>query len=109
VVRRPRGLSRTSLQRPGPRALTQGDAERFTRLIDDVSSKIFGTLPDDTWFYPGHGNDSTLGAERPHALENEVLVLARYDGAIQRHPCTAHRQFPLPAGRRHVRTFLGSF
>lgn len=21
-------------------------------------------LPDDTWFYPGHGNDSTLGAER---------------------------------------------
>ena len=22
-------------------------------------------LPDETWFYPGHGNDSTLGAERP--------------------------------------------
>jgi hypothetical protein len=22
-------------------------------------------LPDDTWFYPGHGDDSTLGAERP--------------------------------------------
>ncbi len=27
------------------------------------------TLPDDTWFYPGHGNDSTLGAERPALSE----------------------------------------
>ena len=27
------------------------------------------SLPDDTWFYPGHGNDSTLGAERPHFAE----------------------------------------
>jgi hypothetical protein len=26
-------------------------------------------LPDDTWFYPGHGGDSTLGAERPHLAE----------------------------------------
>jgi glyoxylase-like metal-dependent hydrolase (beta-lactamase superfamily II) len=54
---------------PGGVGNTQGDAERFTRLIDDVSSKLFGTLPDDTWFYPGHGNDSTLGAERPHVDE----------------------------------------
>ena len=38
-------------------------------LIDDVEAKLFGTLPDDTWFYPGHGNDSTLGAERPHLAE----------------------------------------
>ena len=33
------------------------------------STKIFDRLPDDTWFYPGHGNDSTLGAERPHLGE----------------------------------------
>ena len=32
--------------------------------MDDVEAKVFGRLPDDTWFYPGHGNDSTLGAER---------------------------------------------
>jgi glyoxylase-like metal-dependent hydrolase (beta-lactamase superfamily II) len=34
-------------------------------LMDDLETKIFGRLPDDTWFYPGHGDDSTLGAERP--------------------------------------------
>ena len=37
----------------------------FTSLMDDLAAKVFGTLPDETWFYPGHGNDSTLGAERP--------------------------------------------
>ena len=36
----------------------------FASLIDDVEHKLFDRLPDDTWFYPGHGNDSTLGAER---------------------------------------------
>ena len=40
--------------------------EDFTSLIDDVEHRIFDVLPDETWFYPGHGNDSTLGAERPH-------------------------------------------
>ena len=44
---------------------TFGNADAFDQLIDEVEHKIFGTLPDDTWFYPGHGNDSTLGAERP--------------------------------------------
>ncbi|KAA1420010.1 MBL fold metallo-hydrolase [Mumia zhuanghuii] len=41
----------------------------FASLIDDVESKIFDRLPDETWFYPGHGDDSTLGAERPHLAE----------------------------------------
>jgi glyoxylase-like metal-dependent hydrolase (beta-lactamase superfamily II) len=41
----------------------------FTSLIDDVEHKIFDRLPDDTWFYPGHGNDSTLGAERGSLAE----------------------------------------
>lgn len=39
--------------------------ENFTSLFNDVKSRIFDQLPDDTWFYPGHGDDSTLGAERP--------------------------------------------
>jgi glyoxylase-like metal-dependent hydrolase (beta-lactamase superfamily II) len=43
--------------------------EDFTTLVDDVSRKLFDRLPDETWFYPGHGNDSTLGAERPHVAE----------------------------------------
>ncbi|GGK71384.1 hypothetical protein GCM10012284_01390 [Mangrovihabitans endophyticus] len=33
--------------------------------MNDLEEEIFGRFPDDTWFYPGHGNDSTLGAERP--------------------------------------------
>lgn len=37
----------------------------FTQLMDDLEARIFHRLPDETWFYPGHGNDSTLGAERP--------------------------------------------
>ncbi|SHG81451.1 Glyoxylase, beta-lactamase superfamily II [Jatrophihabitans endophyticus] len=41
----------------------------FTSLLDDVEQRVFATLPDDTWFYPGHGDDSTLGAERPHLAE----------------------------------------
>jgi glyoxylase-like metal-dependent hydrolase (beta-lactamase superfamily II) len=39
--------------------------EDFEQLINDVEIKVFQRLPDETWFYPGHGNDSTLGAERP--------------------------------------------
>ena len=39
--------------------------QNFTSLINDVEHKMFGRLPDDTWFYPGHGKDCTLGAERP--------------------------------------------
>ena len=44
---------------------TFGDADAFSQLIEDVSTKLFDRLPDDTWFYPGHGDDSTIGAERP--------------------------------------------
>ncbi|WP_300682662.1 MBL fold metallo-hydrolase [Nocardioides sp.] len=54
---------------PGGVGNTFGDADAFVQLIDDVSTRIFDRLGDDTWFYPGHGNDSTLGAERPHLEE----------------------------------------
>jgi glyoxylase-like metal-dependent hydrolase (beta-lactamase superfamily II) len=43
--------------------------EDFTSLVDDVEERLFGTLPDDTWVYPGHGRDTTLGVERPHLGE----------------------------------------
>ena len=54
---------------PGGVGNTFGSAEAFEQLIEDVSTKIFDRLPDETWFYPGHGDDSTLGAERPHLDE----------------------------------------
>jgi len=49
---------------PGGVGNTFGDEAAFAQLIDEVETKIFQRLPDDTWFYPGHGDDSTLGAER---------------------------------------------
>lgn len=50
---------------PGGVGNTRGNKENFESLIGDVERKLFDRLPDDTWFYPGHGKDSTLGAERP--------------------------------------------
>jgi glyoxylase-like metal-dependent hydrolase (beta-lactamase superfamily II) len=41
----------------------------FTSLMDDLEAKVFGALPDETWIYPGHGRDTTLGAERPSIPE----------------------------------------
>lgn len=54
---------------PGGVGNTQQDAARFASLIDDVEERLFGTLPDETWVYPGHGADTTLGAERPNLPE----------------------------------------
>ena len=54
---------------PGGPGNTRGNAADFTSLIDDLEAKVFGRLPDATWVYPGHGNDTTLGAERPHLAE----------------------------------------
>ena len=50
---------------PGGVGNTRGNKKNFASLIDDVEQKLFDRLPDDTWFYPGHGKDSTLGKERP--------------------------------------------
>ncbi len=41
----------------------------FTLLLNDVIERLFNRLPDATWVYPGHGRDTTLGAERPHLDE----------------------------------------
>ena len=44
-------------------------AADFKTLLDEVTTKLFDRLPDETWFYPGHGDDSTLGEQRPHLDE----------------------------------------
>jgi glyoxylase-like metal-dependent hydrolase (beta-lactamase superfamily II) len=54
---------------PGGAGNTEKDAVRFGRLMDDLESKVFDRLPDETWVYPGHGKDTTLGAERPSLPE----------------------------------------
>jgi glyoxylase-like metal-dependent hydrolase (beta-lactamase superfamily II) len=54
---------------PGGPGNTQGDASRFSQLIDDLEERVFAALPDGTWVYPGHGKDTTVGEERPHVPE----------------------------------------
>ncbi len=46
----------------GPGRTTGGD--EFDSLMRDLQGKVFDRLPDETWVYPGHGDDTTLGAER---------------------------------------------
>ncbi len=53
---------------PGGPGRTTNPAD-FTNLMDGLEAKLFGALPDETWVYPGHGKDTTLGAERPHLAE----------------------------------------
>ncbi|MGW6660472.1 MBL fold metallo-hydrolase [Rhodococcus sp. NPDC055024] len=43
--------------------------EEFESLFHDVATKIFDVYGDDTVIYPGHGKDTTLGAERPSLAE----------------------------------------
>jgi len=54
---------------PGGVGRTWDEPARFASLYSDVVAKIFEVLPDETWVYPGHGGDTTLGAERPHLTE----------------------------------------
>ncbi|MFZ1164098.1 MBL fold metallo-hydrolase [Mycobacterium sp.] len=43
--------------------------EDFESLMSDLESSVFGRYSDATVVYPGHGDDTTLGAERPHLRE----------------------------------------
>lgn len=54
---------------PGGVGATGGDPRRFAQLYADVRTRVFDRFGDDTWVYPGHGRDTTLGAERPHLEE----------------------------------------
>jgi glyoxylase-like metal-dependent hydrolase (beta-lactamase superfamily II) len=38
--------------------------EDFATLFTGVKEQVFDVLPDTTWVYPGHGDDTTVGAER---------------------------------------------
>jgi glyoxylase-like metal-dependent hydrolase (beta-lactamase superfamily II) len=54
---------------PGGLGNTNGDAQRFSSLYNDVVTRIFDYLPDDTLVHPGHGAGTTLGAERSKLSE----------------------------------------
>ena len=43
--------------------------EDFESLMSGLEAEVFGRFDDRTVVYPGHGDDTTLGAERPHLAE----------------------------------------
>lgn len=50
---------------PGGPGNTFGDPERFAEIMESIERELFAQMGDAVWVYPGHGDDTTLGAERP--------------------------------------------
>ena len=53
---------------PGGPGGTHDDRRAFEQIIAAIEKRLF-TLPDDTAVYPGHGADTTIGAEKPQLQE----------------------------------------
>lgn len=53
---------------PGGPGKTRSPAD-FASLMDDLESRVFGVYPDSAIVLPGHGDSTTVGAERPHVGE----------------------------------------
>lgn len=53
---------------PGGPGATRGDKQRFEQIIASITEKLF-VLPDDTTVLPGHGDGTTIGAEKPSLQE----------------------------------------
>ena len=51
---------------PGNTTFEGGD---FPTIIRSLEDRLFAALPDDTIVMPGHGDDTTIGAEKPHLQE----------------------------------------
>jgi glyoxylase-like metal-dependent hydrolase (beta-lactamase superfamily II) len=51
---------------PGATGFPGGD---FPTIIRSVEDRLFAPLPPDTLVLPGHGADTTIGAESPHLQE----------------------------------------
>lgn len=41
----------------------------FSTIVDSIDGRLFSRLDTDTIVLPGHGDDTTIGAERPHLQE----------------------------------------
>lgn len=53
---------------PGGPGNTRRNPVNFATIIRSVEERLF-TLPDDTIVFPGHGESTTIGTERPHLQE----------------------------------------
>jgi glyoxylase-like metal-dependent hydrolase (beta-lactamase superfamily II) len=54
---------------PGGAGNTKTDLGDFPTIIRSVEDRLFSALPADTIVMPGHGLDTTIGAESPHLQE----------------------------------------
>jgi len=53
---------------PGGPGNTRRNATNFATIIRSIQQRLF-VLPDETVVLPGHGEHTTIGAERPHLQE----------------------------------------
>jgi glyoxylase-like metal-dependent hydrolase (beta-lactamase superfamily II) len=53
---------------PGGPGATQWEYSSFPQIMDSLRHRLF-TLPDPTLVYPGHGDETTIGTERPSLHE----------------------------------------
>jgi glyoxylase-like metal-dependent hydrolase (beta-lactamase superfamily II) len=53
---------------PGGPGNTTYEGGDFPTIIESIDRRLF-TLPADTLVLPGHGDNTTIGAERPHMQE----------------------------------------
>ena len=72
---------------PGNTTFEGGD---FVTIIQSLDTKLF-PLPEDTIVLPGHGEDTTIGNERPHLQEWAELA-----GELQRRTPTMPGWPPAP-------------
>jgi glyoxylase-like metal-dependent hydrolase (beta-lactamase superfamily II) len=54
---------------PGGPGNTSFPGGNFDQIIDSIERRLFAKLSDDTLVLPGHGEDTTIGTERPHLDE----------------------------------------
>ncbi|MFU8839650.1 MAG: MBL fold metallo-hydrolase [Nitriliruptoraceae bacterium] len=53
---------------PGGHGRTETEADH-QRIMDGLEGQVFDRLADDTLVLPGHGDDTTIGRERPYLAE----------------------------------------
>ena len=54
---------------PGGPGATKFEGGSFPQIIRSIDERLFSKLAPDTIVMPGHGDDTTIGTERPHLQE----------------------------------------
>jgi glyoxylase-like metal-dependent hydrolase (beta-lactamase superfamily II) len=54
---------------PGGPGATKFPGSSFESIIESIDRRLFATLDPGTIVMPGHGDDTTIGTERPHLQE----------------------------------------